>query len=84
MISANQRLSLNADFLYYFNSNPVQLNSEYFDKKNEYVFSSQFRSNKRTPVRFWILSGNYFGKSGTPKINMRSTGSEDEQARIKL
>ena len=69
---------------YYFNSNPVQLNSEYFDKKNEYVFSSQFRSNKRTPVRFWILSGNYFGKSGTPKINMRSAGSEDEQARIKL
>jgi outer membrane receptor protein involved in Fe transport len=59
VISSNQRLSLNTDFLYYFNSNPVQLNSEYFDEKNEQLFSSQFRSIKKTPVRFWVLSGDY-------------------------
>jgi hypothetical protein len=59
MISSNQRLSLDADFLYYFNSNPVQLNSEYFDEKNDHLFASQFRSSKRMPVKFWVLSGNY-------------------------
>lgn len=58
-ISSKQRLSLDANFLYYWNNSPVQLNSEYFNEENTPLLSSQLRSVKRTPIHFWILSGNY-------------------------
>ena len=78
-ISNKQNLLLNAGFLYYFNSNPVNLNSDYFNEKNELIYSLKFKSRKQTPIRFWIISGNYSAEVNRKisiELGIRSTISK--------
>ena len=62
--NANEKLSLNADYLYYHDYNPVNYFSSFFDKQGILLFEEQTRSGKNTPIHIWVGSVDYSRKLG--------------------
>lgn len=64
------KLSFNADYLDYKESNPVSYVNRYYDGNNSFRFEEQMRSNKNTPVRVWVGTIDLEKKLGKINFNM--------------
>jgi outer membrane receptor protein involved in Fe transport len=58
----NDKLLLNADYIHYYNNQPVNYNSSYYDKDGKFVYDQVFRSLKTTPMDFWVGAADYLKK----------------------
>jgi hypothetical protein len=58
----NNKLLLNADYIHYYNNQPVNYHSLYYDKDGEFVYDQLFRSGKTTPMDFWVGAADYSKK----------------------
>jgi hypothetical protein len=67
----NEHISLDADYIYYKDHNPVDYLNEYFDGNGVPLFSQQTKSGKETPIKFWVSNADYFKKLGR-KVNMEA------------
>ncbi|GAA3932877.1 outer membrane beta-barrel family protein [Chitinophaga oryziterrae] len=57
-------LSLDADYLYYNNSNPTTYRNRYFNESDAVVIDSNLRAEKHTPVNIWVAKLDYTKKLG--------------------
>ena len=64
----NEKLSVNADYLYYHDYNPVNYLTSFFDKQGSSLSEERTRSGKTTPIHIWVGSLDYSRKLGK-KIN---------------
>lgn len=69
--NTNDNLQLNLDYIYYYNNQPVNYHSSYYDASNSFAYDQYFRSGKKTPIHFLVLAADYSKKLST-KINMQA------------
>ncbi len=69
--TADEKLSVNLDYVYYRDTDPVNYLSSYFTGNRSFVFDQATRSNKETPIKFWTGNADYSKKIGK-KINMEA------------
>ena len=60
--SADEKISLNADYVYYEDANTVSYDNNYFDGSGVFLNQEFTRSNKTTPIKFWVGSTDYSKK----------------------
>ena len=58
----DDKLLLNADYIYYRNNQPVNYHSSYYDNDDKFVYDKVFRSGKETPIHFWVAAADYSKK----------------------
>jgi hypothetical protein len=59
-----QKLTVNFNYVYYLDQDPVTYHNSYFDAQNVFLYEQQVRSNKNTPVHFWVGTIDYTQKLG--------------------
>jgi len=69
--NADDQLTLNLDYLHYQDFNPSSYFNTYFNSKNEFLYDEQTKSNKFTPITFWIGAADYTKKLGK-KVTMEA------------
>jgi len=57
-------LSANFDYLYYHDKNPTNYLNSYSDAGGNFLFDTQTRSGKITPLNMWVGKVDYSGKLG--------------------
>jgi hypothetical protein len=67
--TADEKLSLDVDYIYYRSDNPTDYLNAYFDGFGGSLFTQQTRSGKETPIRFWVSNADYSRKLGK-KVSM--------------
>ncbi|HEX8315874.1 MAG TPA: outer membrane beta-barrel family protein, partial [Flavisolibacter sp.] len=65
----DEKLSLNADYVYFNDNNDVNYVNNYFGNNGNFLFSDLTRSVKETPIRFWVGSADYT-KKFSDKVEM--------------
>ncbi len=73
-----ERLSMDADYIYYKDHNPVGYDNFYFDGNGASLFDRQTRSGKETPIRFWVANADYNkrGKKAEAEAGVKATLSQ--------
>ena len=79
--STDEKLTVNADYLYYHDNNPVNYFNSFFDKQGSLLFEEQTRSGKLTPIHIWVGSIDY-SKQLNKKIKMEA-GLKGSTSRFK-
>jgi outer membrane receptor protein involved in Fe transport len=59
-----ERLTLNADYVYYRDRNPNDYLNKYYDGGGHFLFDQQVKSSKLTPIHFIIFAADYTRKLG--------------------
>jgi outer membrane receptor protein involved in Fe transport len=62
--SGTEKLSINLDYIYYKDKNPVTYLNSYFKGNGSFVYDQRTRSNKSTPIEFWTGTFDYSKKLG--------------------
>lgn len=62
--TADEKLSVNLDYIYYKDRDPVNYLSSYFTGIGNFLYDQATRSNKETPIKFWTGNADYSKKSG--------------------
>ncbi|HLX92248.1 MAG TPA: outer membrane beta-barrel protein [Puia sp.] len=57
-----EKITFNADYLYYSDKNPNSYLNNYNDAKGNFLYSENVRSSKNTPLRFVILAADFSKK----------------------
>lgn len=63
------QLNFNIDYLYYTNDNPTDYQNTYSDGNGAFLFESQTRSDKLTPINIWVSSLD-FSKNINEKLKL--------------
>jgi len=58
----DDKLVINADYIYYGNNQPVNYHSSYYDNEGKFAHEELFRSGKKTPINFWVFAADYSKK----------------------
>jgi outer membrane receptor protein involved in Fe transport len=67
----DEKLSVNFDYLDYYDNNPNDYNNSYFNANNSFIYDEKVKSSKTTPLKFWIGAVDY-EKKLSGKINMEA------------
>jgi hypothetical protein len=67
----DEKIAVNFDYLDYYDKNPNDYNNAYFNAGNSFVYDEKVKSNKITPLKFWIGAVDY-EKKLSKKINMEA------------
>ncbi|HET6768309.1 MAG TPA: outer membrane beta-barrel protein [Chitinophagaceae bacterium] len=67
----DEKLSLNFDYLDYYDNNPNDYNNAYSNANNVFAYDEKVKSSKKTPLKFWIGAADY-EKKLSKKINMEA------------
>ncbi len=67
----NEKLTLNADYLYYTNSNPNNYDNAYYNGTGNKLFAIETRSSKTTPINVYVQSADYTKKVSN-KVNFQA------------
>src|SRR5258708_265299 len=76
--SDKEKLSLNADYIYYLDNNPVSYTNSYYDRSGNFIYDKKIRSAKTTPIKFWVTAADYsknLGKRIGLETGLKSTVS---------
>jgi hypothetical protein len=76
--SSTERISINADYVYYLDKDPVAYINTFFDGDGNFLYNQGIRSNKLTPIRFWTSNVDYsrkLGKKATMEAGVKGTMS---------
>ena len=60
--SADEKLTLNFDYIYYYDNNPVRYLNKYANGSGTLISEQQTRSSKKTPIKFWTFTADYTKK----------------------
>lgn len=60
--NTNEKITVNLDYLYYHDNNPVNYFTSFFDKNGQLLFGEQSRSGKKTPIHIWVGTVDYSRK----------------------
>ena len=55
----NSELTVDIDYLGYFDDNPVSYDGQFFDESGQLIRNERFDSNKETPINFQVLKADY-------------------------
>ncbi len=77
-ISTKQRISFDADYLYYFDNNPTNYFNSYFNGSGNLLFNEQTRSGKKTPIHIWVGKGDYVTTIGKAEIETGIKGTTSQ------
>jgi hypothetical protein len=64
VLGKDENLSVSLDYLYYRDRNPVDYVNHYFTGSNSFIYDTEVKSSKLTPISFWIGSTDYNRKIG--------------------
>src|SRR5205814_1950473 len=67
----DEKLSVNFDYLDYYDNNPNDYNNSYFNADSRFINDEKVKSSKTTPLKFWIGAVDY-EKKLSGKINMEA------------
>jgi hypothetical protein len=68
---AEEKLSIDLDYLYYHDNNPVHYFNSYFNGTGSYLFDEKTKSSKITPIKIWVVKADYLKKLGK-KVNLET------------
>ncbi|MCU7548995.1 TonB-dependent receptor family protein [Chitinophagaceae bacterium LB-8] len=68
-INADDKFTVNLDYIYTKDRNPSDYVNTYFDELWNYLFTEKAKSDKYTPLRFWVGTADYT-KKWSKKISM--------------
>jgi hypothetical protein len=74
-----ERLSMDLDYIYYKDLNPVDYVNYYYDGNGEPLFQFRTKSDKETPIKFWVWSADYnkkFSSKFSLETGVKGTWSE--------
>jgi outer membrane receptor protein involved in Fe transport len=74
----DEKIVLNADYLYYKDKNPSQYLNSYADPLGTFLYDENVRSNKFTPLKFLIVAGDYskkLSKKADMEAGLKATAS---------
>ena len=69
--NANEKLSINLDYIFYNDNNPNTYIDSYRDSNNNFLFDQYINSSKKTPITFWVEAVDYSNKL-SKKIDMEA------------
>ena len=58
----DENLSLNIDYIWYTNYQPVKYGTSYYDNSGNFVYKQSTKSGKSTPINFWVGAMDYSKK----------------------
>lgn len=67
----DEKLTINADYLYYKDKNPNTYLNNYYDGDSNFLFKENVESDKLTPLHFWIAAVDYSNKL-SKKVDMEA------------
>ena len=67
----DEKLSVNFDYLHYYDKNPNDYTNDYFNANNTFIYEEKVISDKKTPLEFWVGALDY-EKKLSKKINMEA------------
>ena len=70
-IKADEKISINFDYLKYNDDNPNTYTNSYFDMNNNFIHNENVKSTKITPLKFWITAIDY-SKKISRKVDMEA------------
>ena len=70
-IKADEKFSINLDYLNYRDDNPNTYSNSYFDANNYFLNNEEVKSGKNTPLQFWVAAMDY-SKKINKKIDMEA------------
>jgi len=68
---AGEMISFDIDYLLYHNKQPFEYNNNYYDGQQQFLFTENVRTNKKTPINFWVGKMDYTKKLGH-KVSMEA------------
>lgn len=69
--SDSEKLSLNVDYIYYKDNNPVTYLYNYYDGDRNFLRDQSIKSSKLTPIHFWVGALDY-SKKLSGKLDMEA------------
>jgi hypothetical protein len=63
-IRAEERLTVNVDRMYYKDVNTLDYFNQFFRGDGSFIYSDKTRSFKETPIRFWVVTADYYKRLG--------------------
>lgn len=70
-IKADEKFSINLDYLNYRDDNPNTYSNSYFDANNFFINNEEVKSSKNTPLQFWVAAMDY-SKKINKKVDMEA------------
>lgn len=70
-IKPGETVSFDVDYLLYHNKQPFEYNNNYYNGQQQFLFSEDVRTSKKTPIEFWVGKVDYTKKLGS-KGNMEA------------
>ena len=74
-----EKLFVNMDYFYYYNNQPANYFSSYFDNTGDFVYKQNARGGKRTNIHFWVGAIDYV-KQLCKKISVEAGVKETTSA----
>jgi hypothetical protein len=62
--SDREKISFDADYIFYKDDNPVDYNNYYFNGNDVSLYDQLTKSGKETPIKFWVSNMDYSRKLG--------------------
>jgi len=70
-IKPGETLSFDVDYLLYRNRQPFEYNNNYYNGQQQFLFTENVRTRKKTPIKFWVGKIDYTKKLG-PKVSIEA------------
>ena len=67
----DEKLSVNFDYLDYYDNNPNDYNNSFFNSYNNFIYEEKVKSSKITPLKFWVTAIDY-SKKISKKVQMEA------------
>lgn len=59
-----QRLTFNIERIHYKDANTLDYFNQFYRSNRSFIYSDKTRSNKETPIRFWVATADYYKRLG--------------------
>lgn len=73
-----ERITLNVDHIFYKDANTLDYFNQFYRGDGSFLYSDKTRSNKETPIRFWVATADYYkrlSKKADMEAGIKSTFS---------
>ncbi|MEO6001157.1 MAG: TonB-dependent receptor [Chitinophagaceae bacterium] len=60
----NESVAINLEYIFYKDRNPNKYVSKYYDSKSNFLYEDEIKTNKLTPITFWVGNADYVKKIG--------------------
>jgi hypothetical protein len=77
-ISSRQKISFDADYLYYFDNNPTNYFNSYYNGSGNLLFNEQTTSGKKTPIHIWVAKSDYKTTIGKAEVETGLKGTTSQ------